>query len=70
LILSLAVAGYFAEDEVHTSKFVTVLTNENFDNVTCAKDASKVPWFIMFYAPWCPHCNRLMPTWAQAAENL
>jgi len=27
-------------------------------------------WFIMYYAPWCPHCKNAMGAWDQAANSL
>jgi len=48
---------------------VANLTDANFDNFV-QQGKGSFPWFIMFYAPWCPHCNRLKPTWEQVAGEL
>ncbi|KAJ8961632.1 hypothetical protein NQ314_005884 [Rhamnusium bicolor] len=49
------------EDDIHTFKYNT----ENFSD-----QVSKKNHFVMFYAPWCGHCQRLAPTWEQLAEML
>ncbi|KAJ2804451.1 hypothetical protein H4R20_002503 [Coemansia guatemalensis] len=62
-----AVASGSADNGVvyNPSGQVVVLTNDNF-----TKGTAEGPWFVKFYAPWCPHCQTLAPVWRQVAEEL
>ena len=43
------------------------LSQESFQKlVTNTQD----PWFVKFYAPWCPHCQALAPSWVQMSKEL
>ena len=42
-----------------------VLTDANFNEA----EACKGPHFIEFFAPWCPHCQRMMPIIEELAKD-
>ncbi|KAL3782922.1 hypothetical protein HJC23_004901 [Cyclotella cryptica] len=50
-------------DKIRSSEQATILTTENFDDLTAGKLV-----FIKFYAPYCPHCNNMAKSWNELAE--
>ena len=53
----LLIGAVFGQDE---------LTPDNFDSVV---DGSKNV-FVMFYAPWCGHCKKFKPEYADVAQSF
>jgi len=46
---------------------VEVLTAANFSDPPGPRAEA---WFVMFYAPWCGHCHRMMPLWEEVASGF
>ena len=50
---------------------VVPLTYNNFEDITkIGNTTSSEDWFVMFHAPWCKHCRKLMPTFNKASSHL
>jgi len=53
-----------SSSHLNTDGSVRVLSSENFE-----KSLTEGPTFIKFYAPWCGHCKKLAPVWAELATR-
>lgn len=51
----------------NTKGRVVELNDKNFKKTVLE---SEEPWLVQFYAPWCPHCQRFGPIYAQLAKDL
>ena len=62
----LAAAASSSADEIKTEEEVLVLEESNFKQAVEENDYM----LVEFYAPWCGHCKKLAPEYADAAKKL
>ena len=58
-----------SENIFNANHNVKELVKSDFDGVKYKNPGKKVG-FIMFYAPWCPHCEGMLEPWSELSLGL
>ena len=79
LIILLGVTYATTRESFDPESDVFILDDKNFENTThigskeyfniIESEHFQKPWFIMFYAMWCPHCKRIIGLWEEVAAK-
>ena len=56
-----------SDDSPNAEGLSVRLSRESFRSLVTS---TLEPWFIKFYAPWCPHCQKMAPNWAEMAKEM
>ena len=56
----------FCNKEADDERVFPLVTEESFERFTRTADSVN---FVLFFAPWCPHCQALRPVWSQLANS-
>ncbi|KAI8912178.1 thioredoxin-like protein [Powellomyces hirtus] len=64
-LTAVAKAGTQPQPHINPDGKMVHLTQETFAIMT-----NNTPWFVMFHAPWCGHCQKLKPVFEELAPSL
>lgn len=56
-----------SSDKPNSDGSSQILTSSNFTDIVLK---TLDPYFIKFYAPWCPHCQAMAPSWSSMAREM
>ena len=67
LSLTLACVLLVSQGRTEDGDLPTNLDSNNFYDIVLDSETNLLigqkPWFVEFFAPWCPHCQHLNPIW-------
>jgi protein disulfide-isomerase-like protein len=65
LLVGVLIVLFLLHKQFFNKEGMTTLNKENIDQTVSQQKTA-----VLFYADWCGHCKKLMPTWDKIGEEL